>query len=214
MSKKENVDAQEIIDRMYEIQDEVIGGFLIGYCRGTDYKGDLDGHNFLAYADDIVGSDFITGFSGLIEDYNPNNVELYRTRNNPHLTIEFKDERIFNAPPNAEGKFGSLDVTARDGECIRCGRSTPQSYSKLTILKDNANSNWNTNFESDKIDMCVNCSPAHYDDMTRVINGICVEDDEVVAVKFGDNQIRSATHEDFNRVLTEGMVKILERDIL
>jgi len=67
MSKTENVDARDIIDRMYEIQDLGNRGFLIGYCRGTDYKGDLEGHNFLAYGDEIVGSEFITGFSGLVK---------------------------------------------------------------------------------------------------------------------------------------------------
>lgn len=214
MTEKENINAQNIIDRMYEVQDEVIGGFRIAYCRGTDYKGDLNYHNFLAYTDDIVGSDFIMGFSQLIEDYDPDKVELHKTNKHPHLTIGFKNERVSNSPPESKNKFDSLNVSADSGECVRCRRSSPRSYSNLKILRDNTDSKWDTNFDSNEINLCVNCSPSHYDDMTRVINAVCVEDGKVVAVKYGDNQIMSSDDEDFNKILTEGMIKILERDIL
>lgn len=215
MSEIENVDAQEIIDKIYDIQDEVIGGFLIGYCRSTDYKGDEDYHNFLAYTDDIVGSEFILGFSKLIEYYDPQKVELSTSKDHPHLKIGFKDERIVNAPPSANGEYDTLDVHgAKDGECVRCRRKTPRAYPSLTIKRDDTDSKWDTDFESREIDLCVDCSPAHYDDMSRVIDAICVEDGEVVAVECGDNDIISASDDKFSRVVTDGLVKVLERDIL
>lgn len=214
MTAKSDINAQEIIDEMYNIRDEATWGFQIAYCRGLDYKGDYDYHQFLAYSDDILASKFITGFSDIIEQYDPNKVELSTTNKHPHLTIGFKDERIHNAPPEANHKYESLNVRADDGECVRCCRKTTDMYNRLKIQRDNTESKWDTNFDIEKIDLCTDCSPANYGDMTRVINAVCVEGDEVVAVDYGKGEIITASESDFNNILTEAMVKILERDIL
>jgi hypothetical protein len=216
MTGQNDVNAQEIIDKMYNIRDEATWGFQVAYCRGLDYKGDPDYHHFLAYSDDILSSQFITGFNEIIEEYDPKRVELSTTREHPHLTIGFRDERINNYPPDPNGKYEyeSLEVRARDGECVRCRRKTPESYPNLTIKEDNTKSKWDTNLDTQQIDLCTNCSPAHYDDMTRLINAICVENGRVVAVDYGEGDIKTVNDSDFNKVVTEAMVKILERDIL
>jgi hypothetical protein len=214
MTGKNDVNAQEIVNKMYDIRDEVTWSFQIAYCRGLDYKGDPDYHNFLAYSDDILSSKFITGFAEIIEEYGPKHVELSTTNKHPHLTIGFRDDRINNSPPEANSEYETLGVRARNGECARCRRETSDSYPNLTIKEDNTKSKWDTDLDTQKIDLCTNCSPAHYDDMTRLINAVCVENGRVVAVDYGEGDIKTVTDSDFNKILTEAMVKILERDIL
>lgn len=209
----EPVDAQDIIDTMYDIEDEIIGTYTMGYCRDVDYKGDESYHHFIAYGNDILGEAWIQGFADLIDVYQPDRVELATTSSHPHLIIGFKDERMRNSPPEPKGKFDSLDVYPRDGECERCSRSTPDAYPELTIRTYDGENKWDGHTE-ETIDLCVHCSSAHFDDITRQTNAICVEDSQVVAVEYGNGNVIPVDSPEFKDSIVEDLIKILERDIL
>lgn len=214
MSSDKKVDAQEIVNEMEKINDDAIWGFIIAYCRDLDYKGDNSRHQFIAYSGDILGSEFMLGFADLIEDTEPDDVELTTSDQYPHLTLAYDADRVKNAPPKSNKKYGDLDIIERDGQCVRCCRSTTDSIPPLTIRRQNGNSEWTNNFNEENVELCSGCSPAHYDDMCRAINAVCVEEDEVVGVEYGDGEFMKRDDQNRDRVLTDAMIKVLERDIL
>jgi hypothetical protein len=207
------LDATDVMDELYTIEEEMTGLLRKGYCRGIDSFGEYSSHMFVISLDDIAQEKFILELGRVITELNPKNVQVSTTKTHPHITLEFNEERIVNAPPVMQSKYDALQISTIEDECTRCARKTPQAYPSLSLRWQTTDSEWKREFETEKVDLCSSCSPGHYDDVARQIQAFCIEESEVVAVDYGET-IKYTGEDEFNDPHTETVIKVLERDIL
>jgi hypothetical protein len=210
-----NVDAQQIIEKIQSINDDATWGFMTTYSRTVNYDGTLNKHNFTIYSDDILGETFITHFSQLIDTLKPDTVELYTSDNYPHLSLQFKPNRIYNTPPESTESYTTLNPLQRPGTCNRCVRNTPREHQPITIKEVDTDKHplkWKSDNTKHTLELCTTCSPAHYGDMSRIIDTIYINTTNILAIEH-NNQITKQNEDQFEKIITKGLLTLLKQDI-
>lgn len=209
---EDKIDAQDVLNRLQNDMSSV----RIKYIRDIDYKVEYKDHLFILQVDSLLHEDFVLKLSDFIRDISPKNVEITTSDTYVHTFIRFKDSRLTNTPPESDDIL-PLDPIIRDNTCCRCSRNTETTIPPIKIKRINDDvPKWSSDrHETEKIDLCTNCSPAHYTDMARAIDAIVVQNDKVVGVEYLEDSYMERDDPDRDHViLTDPMLEILERDIL
>lgn len=222
------MDATTVYQEIEEVvRDELYGDLRLSYVRDVDHAGNQNKHLFV-----IMGVeydvDFFPVMAELIEDLDPDNVDIGSAAEKAHIRISFNSDRIENAPPESAKSYiyatnTGDPVSVTVDECANCRRVTERSVPPI-VVRYRSESPF-AKPDEEHLHLCVSCSPGNFDDVVRAVEAFGVEDGEVTELLFEERY----EDEDTGRWVTEqnwydvdevdnpyieDVIKVLERDHL
>lgn len=209
-----------------DVLDDLLNDLNLHYARTVDPQGDLAHHRFVLTG---LGSDddLLRVLADFQDRFNPDNTRLDASTRGVFLAFDFNDDRIENAPPKSGRSYGTVtpyDARSRTvSDCAKCHSKCPDAYPEL-IIQHRPESPYATG-DREEHDLCVHCSPGHYDDVVRNINAFGVHDGTVetllvdVNVNEEDNyrtewEQQWHDYEQGDNPYVDDVVKLIERDLL
>lgn len=210
------------------IDDLTLANLSVSYTRNVSPSGEVDEHLFM-----VTGSsqsaNLLPTLGRLVNEFEPKEVVTDCTTDGAFFGFVFADETIENAPPAPVTSYDS--VTPRGEaesdtihECANCRRRAPTARPPITIRYKT------TPYDScseEDLYLCVDCSPGHFDDVTRQVEAFGVNDGTVEQIRFPEQsywdeeademQTREAQWipvEEVTNPYIEDVVRVIENQLL
>lgn len=198
-----------------ELHDFAQGSSLNAYVttnEKNDYMFILEGHR----------SDFDNPFSTLnsvCQDYPPTEIEFSGSAGGTHILLRYKSDNITGEPQPQES-YDRIQPrepeTETIRECTNCKVSTHGLYRPPAKFAYPTSEHEKPRYETH--DLCVNCSPGHFDDVTRKVEYFGVNQDETeickIAFKTQDGSLDWVEMEDMDNPFIQDTIDVLNTVVL
>lgn len=201
-----------------------IYSFLFEYVKGKEIhashtKTVKNKHIFILYGSVYDYSNPFEELSYFVEMYEPNNTTIEHGSTGAYIAFEFSDDKV-KGEPEPQSSYDRIEPrnhqTNTVTECSNCCcRTNGLGRPPATLMYPS------TPYEKPQIqehDFCVTCSPAHFDDVTRVVEyfGVNENHDEILRVgyKNKDGSIEWRNMEDEDNPYVCNTVEAIEKYIL
>jgi hypothetical protein len=208
-----NASSQDVYDALDDIVSEHASSLHASYTQNN--KGN---HLFNLYGNmHLYEKETFKKLHDIQEKFNPREVYLSNGVDGAHIQFEFPADR-FDSLPEPVTSYGRIEPRdAEEGtvtECANCRKSTRGLYNPPATLMYPSEHE----FESPTVeehDLCVACSPGHFDDVTGPVKYFGVQDNQIT--KIGWETKDGVDWEDYDEIdnpYVETAVEAIEKMIL
>lgn len=206
--------AADIYDALHAVSDS---SFHLDVQVNHTYDS-YENHLFIVYGH-ISGSseeNTFQEFASFVDEYEPDEVTIGSAVKGGHIKFRFDADRVSGEPEKQSDYDRILPREAEVGtvrECTNCRASTYGLHRPPITIRYPSDTFKSATEEVH--DLCVDCSPGHFDDVTRRVEYFGIEDGVVSIVAFDNaDGVEEFEYSEVDNPYVEDVVGVINRYIL
>jgi len=207
------ISSTEVYSSLYE--------YVSGTSMSVSYtNGSRDEHIFILYGSISNHDNPFTSLQEIVDEFEPNETIISSGSEGAHISLHFQSDALEGKP---EGQTSYDRTKPRESnnsmvtECSNCRqRTNGLGRPPASLMFPSTNPYEKPNVETH--DLCVTCSPGHFDDVTRKVEyfGVNESGDKIsqVAYKDKDGELTWIPIGEMDNPYVQDTINVIEKQIL